>query len=271
MNKNKKIFCGVIGILAVICCFIILSTVNEYANETLENESSCITTIRVPKETIACTTAAATTTTIITTTSVAATTESFYALNEDSMRVHRNNCEYYDDSMEVINGDSIECGRLCEKCKPEVQIETIYEEPTENFIYEEEEEEENIAEEEENTVEEEEETISYSSSYESFTGTFFGCVDRDGNSTGMGTHGAGNMELIDQYSIALNDNQRQALGLEYGDEVYIECPDIPELTGTYVIADCGCGWGIIDVFWYDYNSIPDYIYSMGVFSMNLYY
>ena len=190
-------------------------------------------------------------------------TEPFYVFNENSMRIHRNSCEYYDDSMEIINGNSIEYGRPCEKCNPDIRIETIYEEPTE----------ENVSEEEESYKEEEiaYEEVSSGGNCETFTGTFFGCRDRDGNSTGMGTHGAGGMELTDQYSIALNNDQRQAMGLNYGDEVYIECSDVPELTGTYIIADCGCGWGIIDVFWYDYNSIPDYIYSMGVFSMNLYY
>lgn len=43
---------------------------------------------------------------------------------------------------------------------------------------------------------------------------------------------------------ALNNSQRQSLGLRYGDQIYVEG------LGTYTIMDCGCGWGVVDIWVY---------------------
>lgn len=43
---------------------------------------------------------------------------------------------------------------------------------------------------------------------------------------------------------AMNDSQRQALGIRYGDRIYVEG------LGTYTVMDCGCGWGVVDIWVY---------------------
>lgn len=43
---------------------------------------------------------------------------------------------------------------------------------------------------------------------------------------------------------ALNDSQRRSLGISYGDRIYVEG------LGTYTVMDCGCGWGVVDIWVY---------------------
>ena len=43
---------------------------------------------------------------------------------------------------------------------------------------------------------------------------------------------------------ALNNSQRKSLGLSYGDKIYVEG------LGTYTVMDCGCGWGVVDIWVY---------------------
>ena len=43
---------------------------------------------------------------------------------------------------------------------------------------------------------------------------------------------------------ALNNSQRQALGISYGDQIYVEG------LGTYTVMDCGCSWGVVDIWLY---------------------
>lgn len=43
---------------------------------------------------------------------------------------------------------------------------------------------------------------------------------------------------------ALNNSQRQALGIRYGDQIYVEG------LGTYTVMDCGCDWGVVDIWVY---------------------
>lgn len=43
---------------------------------------------------------------------------------------------------------------------------------------------------------------------------------------------------------ALNNSQRQALGIRYGDRIYVEG------LGTYTVMDCGCNWGVVDIWVY---------------------
>lgn len=47
------------------------------------------------------------------------------------------------------------------------------------------------------------------------------------------------------HTIAMNDAQRKELGLLYGQEIYISGDTVE---GIYTLEDCGCGWGVINVF-----------------------
>ena len=46
---------------------------------------------------------------------------------------------------------------------------------------------------------------------------------------------------------AMNNAQRKALGLNYGDTIIVEG------LGTYTITDCGCKWGVVDI-WCETNA-----------------
>ena len=43
---------------------------------------------------------------------------------------------------------------------------------------------------------------------------------------------------------ALNNEQRKALGIKYGDYIYVEG------LGTYQVMDCGCAYGVVDIWCY---------------------
>lgn len=43
---------------------------------------------------------------------------------------------------------------------------------------------------------------------------------------------------------AMNAEQRRSLGISYGDYIYVEG------LGTYTVMDCGCGWGVVDIWVY---------------------
>ena len=43
---------------------------------------------------------------------------------------------------------------------------------------------------------------------------------------------------------AMNSDQRRALGISYGDQIYVEG------LGTYTVMDCGCPWGVVDIWLY---------------------
>lgn len=43
---------------------------------------------------------------------------------------------------------------------------------------------------------------------------------------------------------AMNSDQRRALGISYGDQIYVEG------LGTYTVMDCGCSWGVVDIWLY---------------------
>ena len=43
---------------------------------------------------------------------------------------------------------------------------------------------------------------------------------------------------------AMNAAQRRSLGIRYGDYIYVEG------LGTYRVMDCGCGWGVVDIWVY---------------------
>lgn len=43
---------------------------------------------------------------------------------------------------------------------------------------------------------------------------------------------------------AMNNSQRRSLGIKYGDRVYVEG------LGTYTVTNCGCDWGVVDIWLY---------------------
>ena len=43
---------------------------------------------------------------------------------------------------------------------------------------------------------------------------------------------------------AMNSDQRRALGISYGAQIYVEG------LGTYTVMDCGCSWGVVDIWLY---------------------
>ena len=43
---------------------------------------------------------------------------------------------------------------------------------------------------------------------------------------------------------AMNSEQRRVLGISYGDQIYVEG------LGTYTVMDCGCSWGVVDIWLY---------------------
>ena len=43
---------------------------------------------------------------------------------------------------------------------------------------------------------------------------------------------------------AMNDSQRRSLGINYGDQIYVDG------LGTYTVMDCGCSWGVVDIWVY---------------------
>lgn len=43
---------------------------------------------------------------------------------------------------------------------------------------------------------------------------------------------------------AMNNSQRRSLGIKYGDRIYVEG------LGTYTVTNCGCDWGVVDIWLY---------------------
>ena len=43
---------------------------------------------------------------------------------------------------------------------------------------------------------------------------------------------------------AMNAKQRRSLGISYGDQIRVEG------LGTYLVMDCGCDWGVVDIWLY---------------------
>jgi hypothetical protein len=55
----------------------------------------------------------------------------------------------------------------------------------------------------------------------------------------------------------MNDAQFRSLGLNYGDKIVVEFGRTGERK-TYIIADSGCAWGVVDIFVSSRNQIPSY-------------
>ncbi|MDR0596457.1 MAG: hypothetical protein LBG50_02840 [Clostridiales Family XIII bacterium] len=80
----------------------------------------------------------------------------------------------------------------------------------------------------------------------------------------LGFRGSGG-KLTHAKSVALNAAQRQALGLAYGQEVYLEFPGGHDgLSGWYEIKDSGCANGVVDMFYKSKGSVPSKFKSAGV-------
>ena len=47
------------------------------------------------------------------------------------------------------------------------------------------------------------------------------------------------------HTIAMNNKQREELGLKYGQQLYITGDSIE---GVFTLEDCGCGWNVVDVY-----------------------
>lgn len=76
-----------------------------------------------------------------------------------------------------------------------------------------------------------------------YIGTFFitGYTAEEGFPEGSGTasgHG------VRSGYCAMNSDQRRALGISYGDQIYVDG------LGTYTVMDCGCAWGMVDIWVY---------------------
>ena len=170
--------------------------------------------------------------------------------------------------------------KIVEESTIEETTEETTEEPTEyyeEYVYEEDTYEEETYIEYEEPYEEETEIIyeENNSGVAYFEATYYGVYGFDGvTPTGMGTHGASGNALINGGSIAINESQLYSLGLNYGDYVYIESATCPSINGSYRIDDCGCSWGVVDVFYWAYtlDYMPSDFLSAGrVFDLVMYY
>lgn len=221
--------------------------IEDNFNLSLPTEALNHNTIPVTTTIIPVTTATPTKTTIVTTTTKVTTkAKKTFIFKPETHYVHTKNCYWTECGKieEITNTKGVEA-RLCDECCPDIEIINLYEEPEPEI----------------ETNYEEYDSSNYTNA---FTATFYGTYDRNGSPTGLGTSGAGGGELFSAYSIALNDSQRQSLGLSYGDIVYLSSESCPSLNGQYQIMDCGCGWDVIDIYYYSYAETPDWFYSQGV-------
>lgn len=60
---------------------------------------------------------------------------------------------------------------------------------------------------------------------------------------------------------AMNAEQRRSLGISYGDYIYVEG------LGTYTVMDCGCGWGVVDIWVYSNAEAYSITGSYNVYSV----
>lgn len=130
--------------------------------------------------------------------------------------VHRSTCHWVDSTCyEIEDTNGLEA-RKCTECNPDIEIVTPYVVET--------------------TVERNEKASSMS-------------VDYLGNFRITGYYGDGQTASgktpKTNHTIAMNNAQRKELGLSYGDVIYI---DGDTVKGYYTVEDCGCKWGVIDVF-----------------------
>lgn len=132
----KKLIIGATMFLGLICLTCGCSKVDKAATIPVATSTTMVAT---PVTVATGSTQVATTTTSITTTNTTTTekttetttTLEYLVFNPDSKRVHRSNCTYADESMERVDGNYVKEGRVCQVCKPDVIIDTVYTEPVE--------------------------------------------------------------------------------------------------------------------------------------------
>lgn len=284
MNKKKKLIARIVAsTLAVMMAVfsptgIMLSAMEvdapENAMTTVEKEYMEITVREKPvlpsvTTPIVTTTITTTTTTTTTTVVTTVTTKPFYALNEDSHRVHKNSCKYYDDFMTKIEGNTVEFGRKCKTCNPDVEIIEEYTEPTEAPT------ERKQAVKETSTTEETGVTQETSAPSEdkTFLRTFYkgpntGCTYYPGTQYGdpYSVSGGSGRTLIgytgDSSGIRGSVASKYVYnlyGYKYGSNgrttVYLSFPEYPEMNGYYYLDDCS-GDDVVDVFVYYKGDCP---------------
>jgi hypothetical protein len=82
------------------------------------------------------------------------------------------------------------------------------------------------------------------------------------------TRGAGG-RLVSGKSIALNNKQRKALGLRYGDKVYVRAPAAYKITGWKVVMDTGCRYGVLDAYYVRRTAVPAKFRRAGVVEVKM--
>jgi hypothetical protein len=83
------------------------------------------------------------------------------------------------------------------------------------------------------------------------------------------TRGAGGT-LTSGQSVALNNSQREAWGLKYGDRVYVKAPAKYKITGWKVVMDTGCRSGILDAYYVNQRAVPGAFRRAGVVRVRMY-
>ncbi len=140
----------------------------------------------------------------------------FVVYKPSTYYVHRSTCHWVDSTCYEIEDTSGLEARKCTECNPDIEIVTPYVVET--------------------TAERNERASSMSADYLGnfrITG-YYGDSQTASGKTPKTNH-----------TIAMNNAQRKELGLSYGDVIYI---DGDTIKGYYTVEDCGCKWGVIDVF-----------------------
>jgi hypothetical protein len=65
-------------------------------------------------------------------------------------------------------------------------------------------------------------------------------------------------------SISINNAQRKALGIHYGDKVYIKAPKKYLISGYWTVKDTGCRRGIADLYYARRSAVPPKFRRAGV-------
>jgi hypothetical protein len=80
----------------------------------------------------------------------------------------------------------------------------------------------------------------------------------------LGFRGAGG-KLKSGNSIAINNAQRKAWKIRYGQRVYLKFPKrFKALSGWYDVRDCGCSKGIVDLFFASKSAVPKKFRRAGI-------
>ena len=80
----------------------------------------------------------------------------------------------------------------------------------------------------------------------------------------LGFRGSGG-KLTCSKSVAINAAQRQNWGVKYGQKIYLTFPGAhKKMNGWYEVKDSGCAYGIVDLFFANYASVPSKFRVSGV-------